>query len=291
MDDNECTTAFSGFGDVANQQINPWKKKVWVRNGRNWHAFSDEGVIDAKTGLPRVDYATERQAIKRRFDDLWQRVQKSTPTSSTADENQIIIADIAMGQFLHFEQDYFSHRQLTVDCIRNDKWLPYESFLGHFSLRYGHTPDYVGARPGLAGLMIDDSHKYIRLFVENLYGKDLAPEASHTARQSLISALVKAYFPSGSVPDLNSSKPYLNVETAAYQTDVNKALSATLHAQGFSDTWTTTLPTYLVGANEDAFYILSYDDPKMDLDVVKKRIDQLESQSLIPKLEYRPEKD
>ena len=298
MDENDCTNAFPE-SKVAEQDFT--RQRIWVRNGHDWHAFSGAGGIEidpldllefslalslsdppwttviafviALSPETRIihyiDPEKARIDRKARFDKLWQRVLANTPTSATSDENKTIKAEIAMGQFLHFEQDYFAHRQLTPEALNDDKYLPYGPIWGHFTDK--HVPDYVGARPGLAGLMIKDNYKYLRLFVNKLYGKDMAPEIPDPAIQSLILALVQSYHPSNPT----GAQPYLDVKKTPTQQETNIALSSALQSLHISSTWTGTLPSFSVPSNVDFShanhpYRLPYGDPKMLLSEVEK---------------------
>ena len=288
MDDNDCTTAFSGLLDALNQQVNPFKRKVWVRNGRDWHAFSNEGgeeTVDPR-GIPTtIHYDSPpiaRAAIKTRLDALWQRVLHSTHDITKSNSDATIQAEIAMGQFLHFEQDYFSHRQLTLDYLNDDKYLPYGPFWGHVADK--HVPDYVGARPSLANRMIQDSYTYIRGFTKALYGKDLAEEISQANLKLLIYALANSYhfYHDPTATDLfGNTQPYLRVKREPSQLEVQAALSKALQSVHATE-WGKTLPLYTRDKAKDEFpFKLPYDDPKMELSKVKQRINALEKNTTL----------
>jgi hypothetical protein len=152
MDDNECTTAYlTGTWWLGHQ-------KQAYYNGKTWHVLSDvnkrEGT-DLVIGMINIrfndDGVLARRAILSRLDALWNRIPAGLPKS----ENERIRADIAMGQYLHARQDYFSHRQFTktytdifgklhqVNYLDPNEYLPYGPRAGHVPDGDGSTADYA----------------------------------------------------------------------------------------------------------------------------------------------------
>ena len=292
MDDNEQTSAFNGNIDAIEQAAGI-KQEVWQRNGRDWHAFSSKGGEEtllagllSKRGR-RVHYYHVEEArsdILTRRNVLQQRVFASLHLVANTDNTHILQSEIALGQFLHYEQDYFSHRQLTLEAVNNVKYLPYGPFFGHSA--DNHDPDYVGARPELAGLMIEDSYKCIRLFAAKSYGRDLRPEMPHSALQSIINGLAAHgyhYYPDIHPTGLfGSPQPYLRVKQPPTQKETNSALSSALQALHLSGPWVTHLPCYAYPDDSGLEYskarhpfVLPYDNPKAPLIAMKNRVDAL----------------
>jgi hypothetical protein len=259
MDDNKCTTA---YGD------GPWDTLTtisWLRNGVDWHAFNGTD-----------DISKAHLAIEKRMGTLKDRVFAAIPTSGTSDRDKTLLALIAMGQFLHFEQDFFAHRQLADSALHADTWRPYGPFKGHFT--DGHKPDYVGGRPRLAALMIKDSYKYIRDFSRKLYGKDLAQAVSDSSLDTLVLNMTQSYF----VTPITefTTQAYVDVDTVPTQAKVVEYLSkgllsikSEIESKGIETGWIMQLPMDPEDAAGLHTLRLPYDVPTTPLQSVKTMID------------------
>lgn len=250
MDHNTSTSAW--YDGVLTQG-------VWVQNGINWHCFTSEGASPT-TGNDRTHTITyvnpdlAKSKIKGRLNELWANVdlqyRRHFPGDSQRDRT--IAANIAMGQFLHFEQDYFSHRQLT-GYLDEKTWLPYGPFLGH--VLDGEFPDYVVAREDLAESMVEDTYFYIRHFSQMTHHSPQQPPP--TLLVSLIHAIASSYtLPPPLPPQPNGDNtppaPPLHLSLRPSQSDVNKKLSP--HISMYA--WSTNLPTF----TDKCKYQLPYDN-------------------------------
>ena len=263
MDDNDNTTAFGeGVSDTV-------ETALWMRNGVEFHAFSS---ID--------DITDAHNEIQNRMVTLRKRAFDALKNPKRSRENTIV-ALIAMGQYLHFEQDFFSHRHLTKTALDDKLWEPYGPVKGH--IFDGETPDYVGARPRLAALMIRDSYKNIRDFVRLGYGKDQAKEISGAALDTIILEMTKTYFVKDGQPtrDITSffDQNYVKVDCVPTQKMTVYALfGATLSMdkeledKGI-DGFALNVPIDPEDSQKLHFDRLPYDAPGISLDEITPRVE------------------
>lgn len=286
MDNNSSTTAYE-FKSIFN-------RGPYDNNGRHFHDLRDENKVNdtdvpSILGLITIRYSdggrAARDASRDQLRKLLERSQEVTN-----DENHRITADIAFGQYLHAEQDYFSHRQFTRDYLvpsNSDdadssagNFLPYGPHVGHAHDGDGHSADYVVLRPGLARLMVQDCYRKICQFAgkpaENIPASLNAlvdalastytmyrEEAVTRGKNTYIKLIQIQQLPPGADVDLGVIRN-IKIVAPGSQSKINKALSAVLAS-------TETLPEY------EESYALSYDaykdDKKISLDEVKQRVE------------------
>jgi len=241
MDHNDCTTAYGDDGFTQTVTSG-----VWDINGEYWHAFTDKTIKpNTDTLLTHAQYsdpAAARLSVESRRNLLWAQVQLALSKTSPSSRDTIIGSDISMGQFLHFEQDYYAHRQMT-GYMDDKTWLPYGPYAGHYV--DGHKPDYVVAREDLAVKMAENSYPYIITFAQSISTKHPAP-LTHLLATSLIKALGNSY----KVNTFGITPPT--------QSEVISALAPVIH--------TGAIPIFT-----NKMYNLPYDHPDTLLSEVKSR--------------------
>lgn len=147
VDENDTT--------AASMVIAFEKDSFEARKRRNWHALDDS-----------------REAVMIRRDELW--------TRAAGGKNLVYF-----GQYLHFLQDTFSHRE-----VKGEEWKPYGWSIGH--AMKGHQPDRVPADLKLAEEMtLATLEAASRFRSEVLLLEPLKWDAAAPGR--LVSSLASAY--------------------------------------------------------------------------------------------------
>ena len=279
MDDNYSTTAYTG---------NPIGTKLKVDrkyNGLMWHDFCDDGcrsdtkkavrlytISFAKSGggigaTPGDNGVKARTFIKARYKTL---LQRAINTSAGSDDNNRIMADIVFGQFLHYEQDFYAHRQFAKNYVKSatleeyqalelndDAYWPYGTKWGHAADDDGTTADQVKLRPYLANKMIFDCYSKIQSFAARR--SISSPTETEITLAPLIDAIKNAYGPRTLKSKLLG---YISYDFPD-QENLKNQLSACL-ANSFPSAWpqSAQLPIYIGGTFWTAHgpLTLPYDD-------------------------------
>lgn len=123
-------------------------------------ASGDQGMDDNDTVVASLDVpqnyayhslANSQGEATQRLNQLWQRAVQTRDL-------------VKLGQYLHYAQDYFSHRDYSKADPLSPGWVPFGPKLGHGM--YGHTPDCVPHNVALAEAMAQFSMTKIRQFEE-----------------------------------------------------------------------------------------------------------------------------
>jgi len=128
-DSEALAVASADEGMDLNASTRAWPVASWsfMRKNRLWHAFG-----------------RNRSVVLKRRDELWERAVSAHDL-------------VKLGQFLHFEQDMYSHRRkLGTD------WQPYGELLGH--VLQGNAPDRIPYHVELAKEMARETASYLCRF-------------------------------------------------------------------------------------------------------------------------------
>jgi hypothetical protein len=260
-DDNMSTSAFYSLPHWESHQ------KQCYQNAINWHAMAGENKVPGTDTVPLFDGggstirfidggAAARQAQHTRLAALWAQVPKKL-----SGPGQQIQADIAVGRFLHAEQDSFSHRQFTAGYLDPQKYLPYGPRAGHVNDGDGHSADSLGLRPGLAMLMLHDTYAHLRAYAAIRTTRATAP-VSNADLDKLVMAVAGTYRTKAPRP-LNPLDPDTVIDEPLGQKTITAALSKALPAK---ITWRVSLPRY------DVKFKLPYDNPKLIGQTIRHKV-------------------
>lgn len=200
MDQDDGTTAFDGIAKVLTVP--------WQHNGKLWHAFSNGDAAHARRMIEMRMEELRLAAFKPARPLLWDDfVIKRTKEgvfgigNSDPSEESITIGEIRrlirFGQFLHFQQDYYSHRRMGFEYMRDDQFVPYSPAKGH-GVEHGIQPDCIPNRVLLAKKMAKASFKYISdyakhvLKIKSLFADRIDPHSDYMIDE-LIDALAISY--------------------------------------------------------------------------------------------------
>ena len=157
------------------------------RKNRLWHSFGKN-----------------RHEVLRRRDDLWQRA------ITTRDL-------INLGQFLHFEQDLYSHRRKL-----GPDWEPYGDAIGH--VLQGNTPDRIPYNVPLAQEMAQETASYLLRFSTEVLGRHSTGEPVEKS-DAMVGRLAAAYTRITARPG-NSKRPVTGTEPQWGRSDPDKVIIA-----------------------------------------------------------------
>ena len=71
-----------------------------------------------------------------------------------------------MGQYLHFLQDTYSHREINSKEMTDDQWQPYDPTFGHVA--HGHNPDCIPWNLPLARAMAAKTYTELKDFADKV---------------------------------------------------------------------------------------------------------------------------
>jgi hypothetical protein len=265
IDHNRSTSAYSGTIETAFQFLG-LHRYIWARNGERWQAYTDVGAAGTilngvLTTMRYADPAVARAAIFRRRDELWSiaaaALRQARAEGPATQRIEMIRADIALGEFLHDQQDLYAHRQFGPSLDGED-WQPYGIFRGHSS--EGYSPDYVALRPHLAREMLFSSYRYCKEWQQQRRGAG-AEAISPGFATSLIAHMSAAYD--------SRALQYPNHRFRAWfpsQRELNRQLTIALAAFP-RKVWELDLPN----ANEINYW-LPYDQPATPLTEVEQHV-------------------
>ena len=261
IDHNRTTSAYSGTIDTVFQLFG-LHRYVWAHNGEAWQAYTDIGAPNSAldgvlTSTRYSSPALARAALNGRRDHLWNDAVATLAHGNSADRSSMIRADIALGVFLHYEQDYYGHRQFGPD-LDGQNWVPFGTFRGHSA--EGYATDYVALRPILAREMLATTYGYLMQWQARRNIK--APELPASLNATLINHISTAYDSRAMDYPNHRFRPWFPAQQA-----LNTALSSALAANAASREWRTTLPN----AN-DLKLQLPYDQPQTPLREVERRV-------------------
>ena len=195
MDVNDTTTALK-LDPVGLVNVLPQHS----RNGREWHAFYDS------SDKTLVTDDQKRSAVLGRLKELKKACFDSSSGpdgillgghfgGTTMTERQLRRL-IRFGQYLHFQQDYYSHREMDKTGPRaylsDETCVPYGSEFGH--LKESIVPDCIPSRIDLAKKMAANSYETIREFSINVLGNNPLP-VTPGETDRIIEGLASAYTP------------------------------------------------------------------------------------------------
>ncbi len=204
MDLNDTTTAFKSDPDMSfiDATKYTWNNIKWQRNGIQWHSFYYDIILHQ----PIKDDAKKRTTVTKRLADLKDRAFN---LKGREDDNKVLRPEfgrmegvtlrqlrqlVYFGQYLHFRQDYFSHREMNKQELTSDRWIPYGGTLGH--ALQSSVPDCVPARLELAKHMAQESYKDIRDFAANVLQLKVTTNKSDEKDEKInavIAKLVECY--------------------------------------------------------------------------------------------------
>jgi hypothetical protein len=261
IDHNRSTSAYSGTIDTMFQFLGV-HRYVWARNGERWQAYTDTGAPNntlngVMTTTHYTDAAAARAAVHHRRDVLWATALSALAGVQANERTTMIKADIAFGQFLHFEQDLYAHRQFGPS-LDNEQWQPYGTFRGHSS--EGYSPDYVALRPRLAREMLSSTFSYFQQWQQRRGARiaDLSPVLAG----SLITHISTAYDSRALQYPNHRFRPWFPP-----QRELNHQLTAALLVNSAARDWSADLPNANV-----LKYQLPYDQPMTPLVDVERRL-------------------
>ncbi len=262
LDHNRTTSAYSGTIETTLQFLG-LHRQIWTRNGERWQAYTDRGAPSNPLDgvLDSTQYtapAQARAAVFARRDRLWQESLDILARSAPNQRVSQIRADIALGTFLHFEQDLYAHRQFGSDLDGQD-WRPYGTFRGHAA--EGFTPDYVALRPQLANEMFSASYAY---FVQWQQRRGIkAPELPAQLVHGLIRHISAAYDPRALQYPAHRFRPWFPA-----QQELNRQISLALLSNDPPIAWANDLP------NANSIKPLPYDAPDTSLRQIERRLEE-----------------
>jgi hypothetical protein len=147
MDENDTTT--------ASVVVAFERESFEAQKRRRWHSLDDS-----------------RDAVLARLDELWNRAVRGRSL-------------VYFGQYLHFLQDHYSHREST-----GANWKPYGWKIGH-AVR-AHQPDRVPSDRKLAIEMVQATLDAAKRFTEEALGRT-PTSVREGAAARLVEALAGAY--------------------------------------------------------------------------------------------------
>lgn len=264
MDDNDCTSAYRGVIWWTTHQDLSWK------NGKAFHDFSDANKVYGTDVAPELDpsikewrvlspgktivYSDGGISARQHISDRLKQLRDRIPLSYS-EEDQRIIADIALGQYLHAKQDWYSHRQFNQDQGVNDKFLPFGPIAGHACEGDRSCADYVALRPTLATTMAIETWQEVTRFLKAR--NQTSNSVSEAKVRLLIVNLSNTYHvQGGSTTRLSETAPTSRMSPPEDQDKINAALRSCLAQDPV-----IALPSYT--------YALPFDGPDAVLGNIK----------------------
>ena len=182
LDDNDITSALpDAMSGKIRHLLHPGEAYLW-------HSLADGGEIMSDGENKGKKAHDGREAVTDRLRVLWGRALSSDDTHLAPGADGVVMKTargititerrcrqlIKFGQYLHYAQDYYAHRQpgdyAHLDAPEEANWEPYGKELGH--AKDLHSPDRISWRINLAKAMAKFCYKQICEYQREAFKKE-----------------------------------------------------------------------------------------------------------------------